>query len=153
MAWRISQKSGPTVLACPFDRMNIFTSRTFCQPINTIESSELSLEWVRKTVHVPRPEGFKTKPLRKSGMGWWTTLDNNQTARSCPALTQEGYIQQPRCKCQEAALLCHKAFYEVRKEPRGTFRASFFSRCHDTSSHLLQGLSLSYTPTKAAELE
>lgn len=54
------------------------------------------------------------EPFRKSGMGLWTTLDNNQTARSCQVLTQEGYIQQPQCKCQEAALLWYKALPFMR---------------------------------------
>lgn len=35
-------------------------------------------------VHVPRAEEFI-----RTGMGWWTTLFDNQTARSCQELTQD----------------------------------------------------------------
>lgn len=42
-------------------------------------------------------------------------------------------------------------FYEVREEPRGTFRVPSFPRCYYAYSPPLLGLSVSYIPTKAAD--
>lgn len=93
-------------VACPFSRMNRFIFRTSCQPKpKDTHSMSLGLPfgWVKGAFMCLGLRGFRT------AVGWWSTLYDNQTAGSCRELTQEGCIKHPWCKCQEAALLWHKA--------------------------------------------
>lgn len=82
-------------------------------------------------------------------MGWWITLytTDGQASLGDP----EGL--HPLTKSRSFPPVTQSLdFYEVKEEPRGTFRVPSFPRCHYASSPPLLGLSVAYIPTKAADL-
>lgn len=70
-------------VSCPFSRMNHFILSTHTHQ-HELGTALCMGETEESHVPVPRAEGFI-----KTGMGWWTTLFDNQTAGSCQELTQD----------------------------------------------------------------